>query len=83
SFADADSYESVCMLFCNWFGDRLGFGYVFDVTLNGMTLMLNACNVIKVWVLQASPWYAILFLFTIACCFIAYNTFKVIVLFYV
>ena len=48
-----------------------------------MTVMLNACNVIKVWVLQATPWYAILLLFTIACCYIAYNTFKVIVRFYV
>lgn len=48
-----------------------------------MTVMLNACNVIKVWVLQATPWSAILILCTIACCYIAYNTFKVIVRFYV
>ena len=48
-----------------------------------MTVMLNACNVIKVWILQATPWYAILILFTIACCYVAYNTFKVIVRFYV
>lgn len=46
-----------------------------------MTVMLNACNVIKVWILQATPWYAILILFTIACCYVAYNTFKVIVRF--
>ena len=48
-----------------------------------MTVMLNVCNVIKVWILQATPWYAILMLFTIACCYVAYNTFKVIVRFYV
>ena len=48
-----------------------------------MTVMLNACNVIKVWILQATPWSAILMLFTIACRYIAYNTFKVIVRFYV
>ena len=48
-----------------------------------MTVMLNACNVIKVWILQATPWYAILMLFTIACCYVTYNTFKVIVRFYV
>ncbi len=29
------------------------------------------------------PWSAILMLFTIACCYVAYNTFKVIVRFYV
>ena len=48
-----------------------------------MTVMLNACNVIKVWVLQATPWSAILILCTVACCYVAYNTFKVIVRFYV
>ena len=48
-----------------------------------MTVMLNACTVIKIWILQATPWYAILLLFTIACCYVAYNTFKVIVRFYV
>ena len=56
---------------------------MFYFTLIGMTVMLNACNVIKVWILQATPWYAILILFTIACCHVAYNTFKVIVRFYV
>ena len=48
-----------------------------------MTVMLNACNVIKVWVLHATPWSAILILCTVACCYVAYNTFKVIVRFYV
>ena len=48
-----------------------------------MTVMLSACNVIKVWILQATPWSAILMLFTMACCYVAYNTFKVIVRFYV
>ena len=82
-FPDADMYESVCMLFGNKFGKLLGFLYVFYFTLIGMTVMLSACNVIKVWILQATPWSAILMLFTIACCYVAYNTFKVIVRFYV
>ncbi len=33
--------------------------------------MLNVCNVVKVWILQATPWYAILMLFTIACYYVA------------
>ncbi|MCZ6939988.1 spore gernimation protein GerK [Bacillus mycoides] len=82
-FPNANIYEIVCMMFGNKFGKLLGLSYVFYFTLIGMTVMLNACNVIKVWVLQATPWYAILILFTIACCYVAYNTFKVIVRFYV
>jgi len=82
-FPDANMYEIACMMFGNKFGKLLGFSYVFYFTLIGMTVMLNACNVIKVWILQATPWYAILLLFTIACCYVAYNTFKVIVRFYV
>ncbi|MEK7018189.1 GerAB/ArcD/ProY family transporter [Bacillus sp. FSL R9-9410] len=82
-FPNADIYKIVCMMFGNKFGKLLGFSYVFYFTLIGMTVMLNACNVIKIWVLQATPWSAILILFTIACCYVAYNTFKVIVRFYV
>ncbi|WP_242273432.1 GerAB/ArcD/ProY family transporter [Bacillus cereus group sp. BfR-BA-01310] len=83
-FPNADIYEIASMMFGNKFGKLLGFSYVFYFTLIGMTtVMLNACNVIKVWVLQATPWSAILILCTIACCYVAYNTFKVIVRFYV
>ncbi|EJR46570.1 spore germination protein (amino acid permease) [Bacillus cereus VD107] len=82
-FPNADIYETASMMFGNKFGKLLGFSYVFYFTFIGMTVMLNACNVIQVWVLQATPWSAILILCTIACCYVAYNTFKVIVRFYV
>lgn len=82
-FPDKNIYEIVCTMFGNKFGKLLGFSYIVYFIIIGMTVMLNACNVIKVWILQATPWSAILILFTITCVYLAYNTFKVIVRFYV
>ncbi|HDR6310720.1 TPA: GerAB/ArcD/ProY family transporter [Bacillus cereus] len=83
NFPDKNIFEIIHILFGNKLGKLVGFLYIFYFITIGMTVMSNAANIIKIWLLPATPWFAILILFTISCSFLAYNTFKVIVRFYV
>ena len=82
-FPGSTLYEIISIMFGNVLGKIFGLSYIFYFILIGMTITLNACSIIKIWILQATPWSIVLILFTVACSFVAYNTFKVIVRFYV
>lgn len=80
-FPDNTIYDILIKLFGNICGNILNACYTMFFILVGMAVMLNACAIIKKWILHSTPTIVILCLFTISGFHLAYNSFKVIVRF--
>lgn len=74
-------YDISIRLFGNICGTILNAGYTMFFILVGIAVMLNACAIIKNWILHSTPFIVIIFLFTISGLYVAHNSFKVIVRF--
>ncbi|CUB09513.1 Spore germination protein YndE [Bacillus cereus] len=81
-FPEVTIYEIVCTMFGDILGKIFGFSYIFYFILIGMTVMANSANIIKIWILQATPWPVILILASVTSVFLIYGTFKVMARFY-
>lgn len=81
-FPEVTIYEIVRTMFGDILGKIFGFSYIFYFILIGTTIMVSSGNIIKIWILQATPWPVILILGPIASSFLIYSTFKVMVRFY-